>query len=164
MKIIQYYSIIFIDRLNNDLKESINSKSKQLAAEIKLVNSLKVQDIAKIEESIKSSLISKDKKDSKKETQVENIQTKSNKETVENKAKPNTLTATTLVQKKEVEITNENPLQPDEGGNTEVRFNKSLQLHLKPRFNRNLLKNREFYYYFLIFLCIILYSIDIYLY
>lgn len=127
--------------------------------EIKLVNSLKVQDIAKIEETLKSC-----EKDNKKETEIENIQTKTNKESAENQPITNTLTAT-LVKEKEVEVTNENPLQSDEGGNTEVRFNKSLQLHLMTRFKRNLLKNREIY----LIICsfspfYILYSIDMYLY
>lgn len=104
------------------MKESITTKSKQLATEIKIVNSLKAQDINNMEGALKTGAITKELTDNKKKS-VEDSKTKSNSENVENKLNDNTA-AICSERGKEMEEENrfEIPLKSNVGGNTEVRF------------------------------------------
>ncbi|XP_023295603.2 uncharacterized protein LOC111678467 [Lucilia cuprina] len=111
-------------RLNNDLKESITTKSKQLATEIKIVNSLKAQDVINIENALKPSTSAKESTDNKKIT-TEDCKTKSNSENIDKKLNADTAVVSDETGKeKEDEGENkfENPLQSDDvGGNTEFQ-------------------------------------------
>ncbi|KAM7343607.1 uncharacterized protein ACRADG_010588 [Cochliomyia hominivorax] len=105
-------------RLNNDLKESISSKSKRLAMEIKLVNSLKVQDISRIEELIKSGDNVKQMENKNNLSCEEVVIKKLNEEVMEKKP---IAKISTVDKEKEGKIICEKSLKSDECGNTEFQ-------------------------------------------
>ncbi|XP_037806070.1 titin [Lucilia sericata] len=111
-------------RLNNDLKESITTKSKQLATEIKIVNSLKAQDVSNIENALKPGTSPKELTDNKKKT-AEDCKTKSNSENIDTKLKADTAVVSDEREKEKEEEKRENkienPLQSEVGGNTEFQ-------------------------------------------
>ena len=143
-------------RLNNDLKETINSKSKQLASEIKMVNSLKIQDIWNMEnstkpnnikeltgnteilEDCKGKLISENSEKTCFLDAITDDSVLNSKGDKENKEKCDASACKTH--------TTQAPVNSQFGGNTEVRLMKRLHLHLKQKFKQYLL-NRTLYYY-----------------
>lgn len=150
------FILLHLFRLNNDLKETINSKSKQLASEIKMVNSLKIQDVWNTENSKKPQNI----KEITDNTEIlEDCKGMLISENSEKTCFPVPITDDSVLnskadKKKEDKCeastckthTTQAPVNSQFGGNTEVRSMKRLHLHLKQKFKQYLL-NITLYYY-----------------
>lgn len=137
-----------IYRLNNDLKETISSKSKQLASEIKTVNSLKVQDIPNVEHFTNNPKSTKDLIDNTK--MLAECSTNTISENTDKTALPNEATDDSIANSKgdkenenkceastcDTHTTAHEDPKTEIGGNTEVRVMKRLHLQLKQKFKQ----------------------------